>query len=150
MRAYLSILFLALASSAAAAADCTLANNYCVPVYGCIAATGETFQGNTFGQRKGPLQVSSSAGRVCQGNWRRTAFGGRASVACNDGRKGTIRFNYFNAQTGTVGGIMALNDGSEVEVFAGHRVSAFLKSGAKVRGRSPTCRPMIEQLLANP
>jgi len=129
------------------AQTCTLDNDYCVPVFGCVPSAGETFRGSTFGQRKGSVQVTSSTGVICKGRWKRTAFGGKATVACSDGRKGSLKFNYFNAQTGTVGGLMTLSNGDEAEILAGHRVSAFLKSGKKIRGKTPACRALIEPML---
>jgi len=138
------------ATGDAQAKDCTLANDFCVPVMGCINASGERFTGQTFGRRAGPVEVRSSTGMRCAGTWKRTAFGGKASLACSDGRKGAIKFNYFNAQTGTVGGVMTLDTGDQVEILAGHRISAFLKSGKKIRGKSLTCRVAFEEMLAQP
>lgn len=109
-------------------APCSLANDYCVPVVGCIEETREFFRGQTNGADKGPLRVEGAGKLVCTGTWQRTFMGlGIAEFACEDGRSGKAIYSYFEPETGTAVGTGTLADGMTANFWSGHNLETFFE-----------------------
>lgn len=131
-----------LAVPPAAAEDknlCTLSNNYCVPVVGCLAENDRLFVGRSFGRREGPVVVKTLDGVSCRGSWKRTLFGGKARFACDDGTSGKIRYNYLDKKTGTATGKGKTDGGETMEFWAGHNLLKYFVFNEKLRNGALAC-----------
>ncbi len=109
----------------------------CVPFVGCVEASGERFEGESYGHRRGPLFATSSLGARCQGRWKRTLFGvgfGVARFACDDGRQGSSVYPYFECKTGTAVGSGTFKDGTKVRFWAGWNLDGYF-AARNSRGR---------------
>lgn len=135
----------AAAGAGEAPRPCTLDNDWCVPLAGCIETTGEAFRGRSYGRNEGPVFATSSAGAQCKGTWRRTRLGvGIAEFACADGRAGRSVYTWFERQSGTAVG-KGLLGGVQVEFWSGHNLPAYFagKDPDEVQRMSCTTAEML-------
>lgn len=68
-------------------ADPAVAGEVCVRFVGCVAATGEVFDGRALGAGLGRLDATTTRGRVCAGGWTILpgGLGGVANGFCGPG-----------------------------------------------------------------
>jgi hypothetical protein len=132
----------AFADEAALEEICTLEGNSCTPFVGCIEATGEYFQGQSYGPDHGRLIAISSGGTVCHGSWKRMPPGiGLAEFFCTDGRSGASAYTYFDVESGTAVGQGNFMDGATIDFWAGHKLEDYFETVDPSERDRMACQP---------
>ena len=118
---------------------CTLANDYCVPIVGCIVETGEIMTGRSYGRRSGPFYVWNRKGTQCLGAWRVNILGGVGDLVCDDGRKADVRYKMIDQRTGTATGTGKLNTGNHFVFWSGHNIPGLLANKPELLSDAVSC-----------
>ena len=144
---FLCVLVLAVVNTTdAIAEECQPTGNYCTPVVGCIAETGEMFWGVTRGREFGPLAAVSSFGASCAGTWKKVPLAlGAAHFTCSDGRSGTSLYTYFEKSTGTAIGNGTFQNGQVIRFWAGWNLEDYFNNVAPKDREAMRCK--VEDLL---
>ncbi len=121
---------------------CTQANDFCTPFAICVEATGERFLGRSYGQDIGELHAMSSAGAVCSGGWFRREDGrGEAILHCDDGRRASAVYDWFEPESGTAVGEGAFSDGTLGRFWGGHNLQAYFEAFGPQERQRMACEP---------
>lgn len=132
-RAAIATLILLHPAAAQSLGDCITrpgASDSCTPLIGCVEAYGLYFVGRAVGFDDGTLAGELSNGATCTGEWTSRNFlgVGQADFTCDDGQWGRAYFTYLHGPTGTATGRGMTAQGSQVRVWSGHEIRAFLRA----------------------
>lgn len=120
--------------------ECTLENDHCVPLVGCVAETGELFLGHSFGKRRGGFFAGNQRGAECLGAWNRNMFGvGEGDMICNDERQANIKFTVADQASGSLTGSGKLNTGNTIIFWIGRDTEALLASNLDFIAMAQKC-----------
>jgi len=114
----------------------------CSTMVVCVDTTGEILGGSSFGTDAGPFSVTSDAGVVCEGQWRRTfSCIGLAQFTCNGARQGTSIFIWFEPESGTVVGTGRFDDGTQAHFWGGNNLERHFREVAPEDRARMACAP---------
>ncbi|MBO9477506.1 hypothetical protein J7382_08180 [Shimia sp. R11_0] len=117
-------------SAAHGASNCTIPDNQCTRVVGCVLGEpNEIFIGEVIGVQSGHFSTKTNLGAVCTGTFRRTNFGtAKVKATCNDGRRARATFTYYHKQTGTGRGKGRMSNGNKIVFWAGNRMLNYFEN----------------------
>lgn len=126
IRLIVPVLISLFATSAFAAAPCTIENGNCAPVVGCFGADRLYFEGQLTGKKDVTLSVKTRNRATCTASWRRGAsVQSGLKVTCSDGRTARVRYTDVDPASGT-GFARGRTDQKEMLRFwTGHRLNVF-------------------------